>query len=77
MAVEEYGRPRLEVLQEGQPRTQLVNKEGIGPEGGELAISIYGDEEVELAQDGAEDAETREDGGRDDGVAPDADVEGA
>lgn len=77
MAVEQYGRLGLQVLQEWQARAQLVDEEGIGSDGGEFAVSVDGDQEVELAQDGAEDAEAREDGGRDNGVASDADVEGS
>ena len=40
VAVEQYRRFRLQVLQEGQARAELVDEEGIGSEGRELAIAI-------------------------------------
>lgn len=77
MAVEQDGRPRLEELQEGQPRAELVDEEGIGPQGRELAVEADLDEEVQLPRDGAEDAEPGEDRGWEDGVAAHANFEGS
>lgn len=65
-------------LEEGQAGGELVDEEGGGGEGAQLG-GEEGDvqDQVQLARDGAEDAEAGEDGGRDEGVAPDADVERA
>ena len=43
----------------------------------ELGREVDLQDEVQLPQDGAEDAEAREEIGRDDGVPADADVEGS
>ena len=90
MAVEEDGRgPRcgwrgwsweevaVEELQEGHVGGELVDEEVRGLEGAKLAAQGDLDYEVQLAEDGADDGEAREDGCWEEGVAPDADVEGA
>lgn len=83
MAVEEYVRRRgvelgREAGQQRQAGAELVDEEAVGLEVGELARED-GDlqDEVYLAEDGAEDGEARQDRLRHDGVAADADVEGA
>lgn len=83
MAVEEYVRRRgvelgREAGQQRQAGAELVDEEAVGLEVGELARED-GDlqDEVYLAEDGAEDGEARQDRRRHDGVAADADVESA
>lgn len=77
VAVEQDGCPRLKELQERQPRAELVDEEGIWPQGGELAVEADLDEEVQLPRDGAKDAELGEDRGWEDGVAAHANLEGS
>lgn len=77
VAVEQDGGPWLKELQEGQPRAELVDEEGIWPQGGELAVEADLDEEVQLPRDGAKDAELGEDRGWEDGVAAHANLKGS
>ena len=55
----------------------MVDDEDVWLEGGELAVEGDGEEEVDMAKNGAENSEAGQDGRRDEGVAADADVEGA
>lgn len=75
MAVEEDGRRRL-ALEERQPGAKLINKESIGGKVLEL-VSEKGDmdDEMELAQDGAEDGEAAEYGCGYDRVSPNSYIE--
>lgn len=76
MAVEEdWGRG--DVLQEGQAGGELVDDEGGGPEGGEGAGNPDVEEQVDVAEDGAQDGEAVEDGGGDEPAAVDTNVEGS
>lgn len=77
MAVEEQRHILVRVLQQGQAGGELVDEEGARPEGGELAREGDGEEEVPLAQDGAEDGQAGEEGRGDEPGAADADVEGS
>ena len=63
-------------MKEGKPGTELVDEEGVGLEVGELRRHVDLKNEVELAQNGAENREAGEYGGRDDGVASDTNIEG-
>lgn len=76
VAVEEDAAARVEVLEQREAGAELVDEEGIGRELPELPVEVNLDDQVQLAQDGAEDAEAGQDRGRDDGVAADSDVEG-
>lgn len=77
VAVEEDAAARVEVLEQGEAGAQLVDEEGIGRKLPELRVEVNLDDQVQLAQDGAEDAEAGQNRGRDDGVAADSDVEGS
>lgn len=75
MAVEENRRVRVEEAHEGQAGGELVDDEGAGLEGLEFAGEGDLDEELEVAQDGAEDGEAVEDGHGDGPSAADTDIE--
>lgn len=77
VAVEEGLDIRMEGLEEGEPGGELIGEEHCGFQGGEFGRQADLEDEVDLAEDGAEDGKAREDGGGDYGVSPDADVEGA
>ena len=69
---------RCEEAEEWHACAQLVDEEEIGSEVGELGREDSDrEDEVELAEGSAEDGEPGEDGGRHEGVATDADIEGA
>lgn len=65
VAVEEGGDGGVEVLEEGEAGGQLVDEEGGGLQGGEFRGEVDLEDEVQLAQDGAQDGEAREDRGGD------------
>lgn len=71
MAVEDDAWAGLQQAQEGNAGAELVDEEGRGCELGEL-VGEEGDlqDEVHLAQDGAEDGEAAKHGGRNERVAP-------
>jgi hypothetical protein len=75
VAVEQDGCPGLEELHEGQPGAQLVDKEGIGPQGGKLTIEVDLYDEVQLPSDGAKNAEPGKDRRRENAVAAYANLE--
>lgn len=77
MAVEQDRYARGQVAHERQAGRQLVDDEGAWPKGRQLTGGRYGQEEVEVAEDGAEDGESVQDGHGDEGRAADANVESA
>lgn len=77
MAVEEDRGGGAQELQQGETGAELVDEEVVWVEAGELAGIVDGEEEVGLAEDGAEDHEAAEVGGADQGVAADVDFESA
>lgn len=77
MAIEESADVGMEGLEEGKPGRELVREEDGGFEGGEFGGKTDLEDEVDLAQDGAEDSEAGEDGRGDYSVSPDAYIEGA
>lgn len=78
MAVEQDAALRVQELEQRQAGAELVHEVRVGVQRRELG-GEEGDleDEVELSQDGAQDAEAREDGRGHNCVAADADVEGA
>ncbi|KAH6608235.1 hypothetical protein Trco_004548 [Trichoderma cornu-damae] len=77
VAVEEDRRIGREEAQEGEAGGQLVDDEGAGAEGPELARDGDVDEELQVAEDGADNGQAAEDGHGDGPGAVHADVEGA
>lgn len=62
VAVEEDGGVGEQVLHEGQTGGELVDDEGAGPQRRELAGEGRDEQQVDVAQDGAENGEAAEDG---------------
>ncbi len=79
MAVEEDARRGIEIAQHGQPGGELVDEEHIGAQAAELARGNGGggQQEVQLARDGAQDREARGEGAGHERVAAHAHVERA
>lgn len=77
MAVKENRRIGGEEAQERKAGGELVDDKGARLEGLEFTGEGYLDEELEVAQDGADDGEAVEDGHGDGPLAVDADIEGA
>jgi hypothetical protein len=77
VAVEQDGDARREGAHQGEAGGELVDDKGAGVEGGQLARQMDGEQEVDVAEDGAQNGQPREDGRRDERVAADANVEGS
>lgn len=77
MTVEEDGDVGCEVLEQRQTGGELVDEEGAGSEEGQLGGEVYVEEEVDVAEDGAEDGEAGEEARGDEPAAADANIQGA
>lgn len=77
MAVEQHGDAREEVPEEREAGAELVDDYGGRGQGLQLRGEVNVQEEVELAENGAEDRQAGEDGGGEEVVSADADVEGS
>lgn len=77
MAVEEDGGGGVQEAQERQASRELVDDEGTGAKSGQLLGEGDVEDELDVAEDGAEDGEAGEEGGRDGRGGAYADVEGS